>query len=237
MPGMQAMSCANCGATLYVGDFRSNIIECQYCGTSFREAASLTPQPEMGDLILGADFRDPKVPGWVISFEDKVEFKNDPDPELWATFTPGDVIYPVIRTPGIFDDFDVGVTIRFMEGSHDHISAGFELRFDGDKGDYVFRISAQGTFQVGWHKAKEWGDTLVGWTTHPSLRTEMGAANRLRVVLQGNKIRVYLNGVLATSLRDERYSSGLVRVVVSPYSKKPNTVVAFSDLQLREVDR
>jgi len=190
----------------------------------------------MGDLILGADFRDPKVPGWVISYEDKVEFKDDVVPELWATFTPEHAIFPVIRTPGIFDDYDISVTIRFIEGSYKHISAGFELR-SGDHGDYVIRISALGTFQVGWHNKKEWGGTMIDWTNHPDLKTEMGDANRLRAVLQGNKIRVYLNGVLATSLRDDHFSSGLVRVVVSPYSKKPNTVVAFSDVQLREVAR
>lgn len=236
MTSMKEMNCANCGATLQVIDVRSAVISCQYCGTSFREADSSSPEPEMGDLILGADFRDSKLPGWVISYEDKVEFKNEADPELWATFTPAEVIFPVIRTPGIFDDFDVGVTIRFIKGSYEHISAGFELRY-GDEGDYVFRISAQGTFQVGWHKEKEWGETLVSWTKHPNLRSEMGDANRLRVVLRGNRIRVYLNGVLATSLRDDHFSAGLVRVVVSPSKKKPNTVVAFSDVQLREIAR
>jgi len=194
----------------------------------------MTPQPELGDLILGADFRDPKVPGWIISYEDKVEFKDDDIPELWANYEPADVIFPVIRTPGPFDDFDISVTIRFIKGNIDQISAGFELRY-GDEGDYVFRISAQGTFQIGWHKEKEWGETLMSWTKHPNLRTEMGDPNRLRVVMQGERIRVYLNGVLATSLRDDRFSSGLIRVVISPGSDKPNTVVAYSDLQLREI--
>lgn len=98
----------------------------------------MTPQPELGDLILGADFRDPKVPGWLISYEDKVKFKNDPGPELWANFEPADVISPVIRTPGPFEDFDIGVTIRFIEGNYEQISAGLELRY-GDEGDYAFR--------------------------------------------------------------------------------------------------
>lgn len=235
MTNFQKLSCANCGAAISIENFRNDVATCEHCGTSFRMPTSYTPEPEMGDLILGADFRNPKVPGWVVSYEDKVEFKDEQGPELWATFTPDKLIYPVIRTPGIFDDYDVSVTIRFIKGSYDHISAGLELRYGGDVGDYVIRISAQGTFQVGWHEKKEWGDSLIGWTTHPSLKTEMGAANRLRVVMQGNRMRVYLNGVLATSLRDDRYSSGLVRVVVSPHSKKPNTVVAFSDVQLREV--
>ncbi len=233
MSPLQELNCANCGATLAIDAPKGRVIDCEYCGTSFRVPSSLTPQPELGDLILGADFRDPEVPGWVIPYKDKIQFKNDQGPELWANFEPADVIYPAIRTPGSFDDFDISVTIRFIEGNYEQMSAGFELRY-GDIGDYVFRISAQGTFQIGWHKEKEWGDTLVKWTTHPNLRTEIGDANRLRVALQGEKIRVYLNGVLATSLRDNRFESGLIRVIVSPGYEKPNTVVAYSDLQLRE---
>ena len=61
-----------------------------------------------------------------------------------------------LRTPGPFDDFDVSVTIRFIKGSYEHISAGLEL-CSGDGGDYVVRISAQGTFNVGWHAKTEWG--------------------------------------------------------------------------------
>lgn len=234
MSPLQELNCVNCGAVLAVDRTKGAVVSCEYCGTSARVPSTMTPQPELGDLILGADFRDPTVPGWVISYKDNVEFKDDEGPEIWAEFAPDDVIYPVIRTPGPFDDFDIGVTIRFIKGNYEQVSAGLELRY-GDDGDYVFRISAQGTFQVGWHKEKEWGDTLMSWTTHPNLRTEMGAPNRLRVVMRGNQLRVYLNGVLATSLRDDRFPSGLIRVVISPGSDKPNTVVAYSDLQLREI--
>jgi len=39
-----------------------------------------------------------------------------------------------LRTPGPFDDFDVSVTIRFIKGSYEHISAGLELRSGIDFG-------------------------------------------------------------------------------------------------------
>lgn len=234
MSQLEELTCANCGGAIAGEHIAGNIVSCRFCGTSFRVPTSMTPEPEMGDLILGADFRDETVPGWIISNPDKIEFKSDPGPELWATFAPDDMIFPVVRTSGPFDDFDIGVTIRFIKGKYDYVSAGLELRY-GDEGDYVFRISAQGTYQVGWHQEKEWGGTLLDWTSHPALKTEAGGANRLRVVLRGNQIRVYLNGVLATSLRDDRFSSGLIRMVISPARKGPKTVVAYSDLQMREI--
>jgi len=159
--------------------------------------------------------------------------KERPPPELWAKYPKSDRIHPVLRTPAPFDDFDASVTIRFIDGRYEQINAGFELRFSDD-GDYVIRISGQGTFSVGWHKETDWGDHVVKWTKHPILKTEMGEANRLRVLMKGDRIRVYINGVLATLLRDDRYSSGLVRVVVSP-GNDSGIEAAFSALQLREL--
>jgi hypothetical protein len=228
----ESLSCPNCGASIAVSGLKGNIVGCDYCGTSFRIPDSLTPEPEMGDLMLGADFTDPDVPGWVVVNREKLTFTPGPPAEMWVKFPKSDRIHPVLRTPAPFDDFDISVTIRFISGDYKQISAGLELRFSDD-GDYVIRISSQGTFSVGWHEKTEWGGHLIKWTTHPSLRTTLGEPNRLRVVMWGDQIRIYLNGVLATSLRDDRYTVGKLRLVVSPGEDSP-LEVAFSDFQLRE---
>jgi len=110
----------------------------------------------MGDLLLGADFSDPEVPGWRLIDPENFEFKSGPAPELVVTHPKSDLIHPVVRTPAPFDDFDASITIRFLEGNYDQISAGFEVR-SCDEGDYIIRISAQGTFQCGWHDKTDWG--------------------------------------------------------------------------------
>lgn len=229
---LHAVSCPNCGASIPGYAVPRSVIVCDYCNSAFRVADSPTPQPELGDLLLGADFSDRNVPGWLLSTPEKLTFVDGRPPELRVDFEPTKLIHPIIRTPGYFADLDVSVTIRFMDGKWDYISAGFEIR-SSDQGDYIFRLSAQGTFQVGMHTATEWGETLVSWRTHPALRTEVGSSNRLRVLARGSQLRLYLNGVLATSLNDERQKAGTVRVVVSP-TESSNLVVAFQDLQLRE---
>ena len=231
----QSLSCPNCGAVTAHNQLIGSVVTCDYCRTSFRLPKTQTPQPDLGDLLLGADFSDPEVPGWVVVDRDKLTFDPGPPPELRVRQPATNLIHPVVRTPAPFDDFDASVTIRFLRGEYDQVSAGLELR-SSDAGDYVIRISAQGTFSIGWHKGTDWGDHLVKWTTVPSLRKEWGDPNRLRVVMVGDRIRVYINGVLITSLRDDRYSSGLVRMVVSP-GKNKTVEVAYSDLQLREVPR
>lgn len=232
MTRLQELNCANCGAAIDVDTIRGMRAACGYCGTSFRIPVSLTPEPDLGDVLLAADFRDPELPGWVASAPNHLEFRPGSPAELWASFPASDLIHPIVRTPGAFDDFDAGLTFRFISGTYDYVSAGFEVR-SWDAGDYVVRISAQGTFSVGWHQKTEWGGDLVAWSSHPALRTSWGEPNRLRVVMRGEQMRVYFNGVLATSLRDGRFSAGRLRVVVSPGKLAP-AVVAFADLQLRE---
>jgi hypothetical protein len=46
---------------------------------------------------------------------------------------------------------------------------------------------------------------------------------------------VYLNGVLASSIRDTRYRAGKLCVVVEPNGESTRLGIAMSDLQLREV--
>jgi hypothetical protein len=229
------LTCANCGAAIDVRTVQGSLVACAYCGTTFRVPATMTPEPSMGDLLLGADFRDPEVPGWVLSTPENLEFRPGTPAELWVTYPASDLIHPVVRTPGPFDDFDVSVTIRFISGTREYASAGLELR-SWEAGDYVARISAQGTFSLGWHTKTEWGGDLLGWSSHPALRANWGDANRLRVVLRGERMRLYFNGVLAVSLRDNRFSSGRIRVVVSP-GRMGGAVVAFSGLQVRDLPK
>lgn len=233
MTQLRSLACPNCGASLPGAVMQNGVAACEFCGTSFRVAASPTPEPDLGDLILGADFSDAGVPGWALSTPENLEFKPGDPPELWARFPASSQIHPVIRTPAYFDNCDAGVTVRFVEGDTEYVSAGLEAR-GSDAGDYTFRISAQGTFQVAWHDKNDWGGTLLNWTAHPALKPGLGPANRLRILLRGEQIRVYLNGVLATSLRDSRFSGGTLRVMITPGKRKP-AVAAYSRLELRDV--
>ena len=86
MSMFESLSCPNCGASITVGKLTSDIVSCEYCGTSFRIPDSFTPEPEMGDLMLGADFRDPDFPGWVVVNRDKLTFEPGPPAEMWVKF-------------------------------------------------------------------------------------------------------------------------------------------------------
>jgi hypothetical protein len=206
------------------------IATCNFCGASFQVRVKDTDELRQGSLLLKATFETAEAPGWSISYPDHVNFKPG---ELWMTHPASDLMHPVLRTPGHYDDIDVSATIRFVDGAYEKVHAGIEVR-SGDDGDYIISLSPQGTYRVGWHNKTEWGGSLVPWTTHPELRTGLGLPNRLRVVMQGERLRVYVNDILASSVRDDKLKSGMVRLMMFPSKDAPATV-AFSHVELREV--
>ena len=76
----------------------------------------------------------------------------------------------------------------------------------------------------------------MNWTKHSAIRPGLNQTNRLRFIANGNHLRVYINGVLATSLHDNRYDEGEVLLATEGNAKSP-VEVGFSNLQLREAKR
>jgi len=143
-----------------------------------------------------------------------------------------------LKSSGFLDDFDASININFTDGDREIIRAGFYLRYTHKGGGYGVLISALGSYTIGYFvKGKSgepvWED-LMAWANHTALRSGMNETNRLRVICDGEKFRIYLNGTLATSFKDGRFKRGKLYVAVVP-TEKSSLGIAFSDLQLREV--
>ena len=235
---MQALNCPNCGAALPQKAIKaSDLVSCEFCGTSFRVPKTLTPEPDMGDLILGADFSSKTMPDWEVINEELLTFFKGEPSELRGSYKPSPNSYYVLKSSGFLDDFDASINIKFTGGEKDIIRAGFYLRFS-DNGGYAVLVSVIGSYTVGYYKkdAKnelKWED-LLSWANHTALRAGMNETNRLRVLCDGQKFRVYLNGVLATSFKDDQFKRGKLYLAVVP-TEKSSLDVSFSDLQLREI--
>ncbi len=232
------LNCPNCGAALPRSSSRADVVTCEYCNTTFRVPKSLTPEPDMGDLLLGADFSRKPILGWQFQNEDKITLAASPAPELRVKFGASDLVHYMLQTSGVFDNLDASVTVRFLAGEVGWIRVALFLRYTPGPGGYGFFISAQGTYMFGYYEKPADSDlawrTIMDWTSHAALRSGLEQPNRLRVVANGKRIQVYLNGVMATSFQDTRFEVGQVRLAVEP-SGKSAAEVAFSDLQLREV--
>lgn len=237
---MKSLNCPNCGATLIEKNLKRDIASCEYCGTSFRVPKSLTPEPDMGDLLLGANFSSNVMPGWQLFNEDKLTFHKGNPNEMRCRFTPKkDEAFYVLKSSGLLDDFDASVTLRFTEGKEDMTRAGFYFRFTEDGGYSIF-ISAISSYQVGvftkdMEKNKLVWNRILPWTSHTALKQGFNQSNRLRVICNREQFRVYFNGVLAASFKDSTWSVGKFCLTVDPYNNTGG--FAFSDLQVREVPK
>ena len=238
---MQALNCPNCGAAIPGRAIKaSDLVSCEFCGTSFRVPKTLTPEPDMGDLMLGADFGDKHLPGWEVFGADKLTFHKGRPSELHGLFQPNTFTQYVLASSGLLDDFDVGINIKFTDGDREIIRGGFYPRYLHNVGGYAVFVSAQRSYTLAYYVKDDkneliW-ETLLPWTFHSALRDGLHQINRLRVICDGERFSIYLNGVLATSLKDTRYKRGRLYVAVAP-TEKSNLGVVFSDLQLREVIR
>lgn len=63
----------------------------------------------------------------------------------------------------------------------------------------------------------------------PRLFTTIGDVNRLRVIKQGDRIRLFINGVLVGDLRDATYPSGRIGVSTTCYREEGGVEVHFDN--------
>ncbi len=216
------------------------MVTCQYCNTTFRIPTSQTPEPDMGDLMLGADFSRKPVIGWAFPNEDNIRLVAGNPPELRAKFDAADTLFYALNSSGFFDDVDVSVSIRFYGGELKEIDGGLSVRYQKGVGSYAFLISPVGTYSIGFYKPGDKDDMqwtrIIGWTAHAAVHTGLNQANRVRVIASGDHLRMYINGVLATSLHDDHYAAGEV-ILDAEGSTKSGVEAGFTDLQVREVKK
>ena len=236
---MKALNCPNCGAFLPQHAIKADLAVCEFCGSTFHMSDNLSPEADMGALLLGADFGSKILPGWELVDEGKLTFQRGNPSELRGSYGPGINAYYVLKSSGFFDDFDARINIRFTDGDQNLIMAGLYPRFSNE-GGYAVYISPMGSYVIGYFttdKNGEWKwDTLMDWTNHSAIRVGMNENNHLRVICDGERIRVYLNWMLAASFQDSRFKMGKLYIVAEP-NGETNLGIAFSDLQLREVLR
>jgi hypothetical protein len=234
---MDELTCPNCGAALPASAANADVVTCQYCNVTFRVPRTSTPEPDMGNLILGADFSHEPIPGWGFPNKDNIKLLNGTPPELRFKLTPKSGVYYALNSSGFFDDIDASVSVQFYEGNLDYIDAGIMLRYRKGVGSYNVFISPLGTYALAYYEKGtddlEW-KSILSWTKHTALKPGLNQINRIRFISSKDHLHVYFNGVMATSVHDTHYQEGMVQLAAEA-TDKSSIDVGFTDLQLREV--
>lgn len=230
--GLQALTCERCGAAVQFMNER--FVVCSYCGQVYN--LSEVRVPSRGELLLGADFRDPTIPGWRLYHEENLHVGEGGEPRLVCNFLKRAVTSWVLESFGSFDNVDASVTITFLEVEDvtKHCRLGFALRWT-EEGRYSIDIAPKGNYCVAGYEKRDgegkW-HMLVDYASHPSLRAGVGVPNRLRVVAYNDHLRVYINGALVSSVRDPKFTYGSVGIVLE--NSQSDVKFALSELELRE---
>jgi hypothetical protein len=204
------VTCGYCGApgALPAGAIVS---VCRFCG---RETPVLAgPSAALGAPVAIGDFRGPATVGFLFDRREpppdgeRLEYVGGRPPQLRITMAVRPTGTAVLWLGGSFDDLDMSATYRFAPSASADASLAFRFRFDA-KGE-------GGYSAVAWSDGA-WGLNAregAGWSVISSGRATQGFRppgewNHLRVVAKGERLRVFLGGMLLASMSDGRFRQG-----------------------------
>lgn len=80
---------------------------------------------------------------------------------------------------------------------------------------YLISISCDGSYRLSSYESDDDEYTVIkSWTSSPSINSGSGAENRLGVMVKGDKITGYINGLQVFELNDSTFSHGRMGVLI-----------------------
>jgi hypothetical protein len=221
--------CTHCGAPVDVSERR-----CRYCGHGTELA--VREAERRGALIAEADFRGPTVAGWTFdrtaSDGERLECRPGARPSLRVTL-PASKSAVILWLGSAYDDIDLRLAVGFAQTVSSDANVSFRFRTGPkDQGGYSARLWSDGAWGFAWLEGNQHKDYLgkggkpvQGWLAPPGI-------NLLRVVANGDRLRMFIGETLACSLRDDHYKQGTVCVRVAAGDAELDLTI--TELALRE---
>jgi hypothetical protein len=75
--------------------------------------------------------------------------------------------------------------------------------------------------------------TWADWAQHPAIKAD-GSVNRLKVLMKGDLLEFYVNGVQVSTHKDATFAAGDVGLMALTLIDKPGTDVSFDNVSLTE---
>jgi hypothetical protein len=191
--------------------------------TSSSEAPAFTPLP------YADDFSDPNS-GWETLSDLNADVKYD-----------AGALRIVVKLENLtqwsaagrrFKDAIFEVDARPNGGPTDN-GFGVLFRMQDRKNFYHFEISSDGYWRAGYVQDGDWNN-WDDWQPHPAIRPG-GETNRIKVVMQGDKLSFFVNDQLVSSREDGTFTSGDIGVFALTLIDAPGTDVSFDNVRVSEV--
>jgi len=185
-------------------------------------------------LVLEDDFSDDES-GWPAALEDTSCEAGYEDGEYHLTATSDDPC--PVTFPEVYTDFAFEVDARQVDGTEDQ---GYAILFRADDTDDPTRmehtyglavVSATGEYALLGCEGLDEDCTQLASDESPSVNLDE-ETNRLRVEAVGEKITVYMNGDLLTSVEDSEIAEGRIGFLVAGATRGSPSHAAFDNLKL-----
>ncbi|MBN1954475.1 MAG: hypothetical protein JW900_05415 [Anaerolineae bacterium] len=188
--------------------------------------ATRAPLP---DVLFEDDFSDPST-GWEIDEFDTGTIGYGPGYYYVTTTELGSMMWGQAMRNFSNTIIDVDAT-QVSAPSNDNNAYGVMCRVQSDSNGYLLRVSGDGYYAV--HRiVNDEFEPLVDWTT--STVINMGnATNHLRVVCDGDRLTLIVNGEVLADIRDTTYTSGDIALTATTFEEE-GTEIHYDNLVVTE---
>ena len=132
-----------------------------------------------------------------------------------------------------YDNATITVNMDILSGDSGGLFFRVSTNVFGAYSGYLFQVNSKGQYKI-WRSSNfNFGnDTQVfqDWTTSSALKTGYNVKNTLEVIMNGNTMSFYANGVYLTQVQDSTYTSGFV--ALGAFSSGDNTEVVYSNIKI-----
>ncbi len=128
-----------------------------------------------------------------------------------------------------YSDLLVEVDVRQMDTAAERYGIAFRGN-DTMTDFYAFRLSFDRTFTLDKHSKEKGFVALLGPTQSNTIRS--GGWNRLKVIVKGNQIMLYINDQVVGNVSDSTYQEGCVGVVICTCDGSPGLSVRFDNFRV-----
>ena len=220
-----------------VGGLQKRIRSSAYVGlaataqTSGQQSSTvLTPSAgARGTLLLADDFDDPAHSRLLVAENDVASYMFRAGAYVISVQQPQYVARSTIG--GNYANCVIEIDAAFI-GGPENSAAGIMFRYQDDDNFYLFRIANTGSYSLAVYRAGQ-QQMLLDWTASPAINGR-GQPNRLRVENDGDRIRVYANGILLGEASDTSLRAGQIALAVSTFGQG-GAIVQFDTLTVRSL--
>ncbi len=179
-----------------------------------------------GQVLFRDDFEDPQVSDLGESEDSSSRYAYEQGSYIIEVKQAETLVWALVE--GTYRDVVIETSYSVPANSAD-VAAGLIFHYQDPKNFYLFSVSNDGYYALELLKDDQWV-TLIDWTKHNVINA---AKNRLRVVLNGDEITLFVNDRQLEKTRDPTFTSGEVGLAVTSFAE-PGAIVSYSEITIRK---